>query len=349
MTRTACTVLAGILLAFLLSPALAGACNYPTLGLNKGEAGPGDLIVYTITDAQAGAEYTVTIAGREIVRGTSRGADGHSGTFQMPDLGSSQRVSVELVVTHSGAEEPGHETGPWRDSESLDFRSPSTDTAAPSDGAGPDGSPPPTAAGARAELPAGAATPSPQDLRTPQGSAPASTRARADHTPAAPRTASRHRAADAPRAVASAPVGTAPRSDPAPATRRARRHEIRAASPETATQPDASPAAATERPVAPGTAPAALPVAPVAATGPSALVIAGLVLLVGILMQACGVLTRPRGRPVVASHTAPDPPEPVAAADVEAELQEMLTAAASERALEAAERAPEAPEPSTTC
>jgi len=347
MTRTACTVLAGLLLAFLLAPPLAGACNYPTLGLNKGEAGPGDLIVYTITDAQAGSEYTVTIAGQEIVRGTSRGADGHSGTFQMPDLGSNQRVSVELVVTHSGAEEPGHETGPWRDSEHLDFALPPTGTAAPSDSAAPDGSQPPSAAGARAELPANVARPSAQDVRTPQGAAPASTRARADHTPAARRTASRQRATAAPRAVASAPLSTAPRSDPAPARRPARRHEIRARRAATATQPDAGPAAATERPVAPATASAVLPVR-VAARGPSTLVLVGLALMVGILLQACGVLTRRRGRPVTASHTAPDPIAAVAAADLEAELQQILADAARERAVEpVAERAPETPEPST--
>ena len=347
--RTGCIVAAGVLLGFVAAPPLAGACNYPTLGLSTSSAGPGEIVPYTIVNAQPGAAYTLTMAGRIVASGTSSAADGHSGAFEMPALGSSQRVSVELVATHAGSDGPGHETGPWRDSESLDFAMPATADApatqpAPAPATQPDAAPQDVSS-QPAPQPAQATSPAAASQHSAGGqnsrARPATTPARSGTTQTAERGTARSRASSAPtrtvvaspvsaRAVGAATVGTSttkPRlSRPAAGGRRGQAiGTVRGARPLPAP---------VERPLAGAQADGAA--SPGAGGPPGEILLAGIALMLGILAQAGCVWARLRSiEPGSPAHVAPPQAavsEHGALDDIEAELQQILAEAADHAA-----------------
>ena len=349
-SRFGSTVLAGALLALLLAPSLAGACNEPKIGLAKAAAGSGDTVRYTITNAAKGATYTLSVEGHDLGGGTSTSVDGHSGSFTMPDLGSPRRVSVELVVTHpdEAAESEPTESGPARhvtspepDYESIDFTVPTPATAqAPAAAAAPRDSSP-AQASEQAAPSATASAPAPAGGARVADPRPASTeRARAGSgaTQAATRSTSGARGTVAAPPTVAAPVNAArPAPVAAPAGARVtpavtRGTTARAA----ATVPAATiPPAAIERPLSP---------APFAVAGTAGgadahpLLLAAIALALCLLAQIGCAWSRLRPRapalPVPLAATRALVLEDHAAPDVEAELQELIAEARAARDFE---------------
>ena len=79
---------------------VARACNEPYISASPSTAGPGDTIRWTIANVEPRASYTVRVAGRPAADGVA-GASAPSGTYVIPDLGSSPRtVFIEFTVVH---------------------------------------------------------------------------------------------------------------------------------------------------------------------------------------------------------------------------------------------------------
>ena len=63
-------------------------------------AGPGDPVSFSISGIQPGAHYSVTFEGRGVASGTNTSSNnGVSGSFSMPDLGSSPRTVYAYADT----------------------------------------------------------------------------------------------------------------------------------------------------------------------------------------------------------------------------------------------------------
>jgi hypothetical protein len=101
-------------------PPAASACNQPYISVTTASAEPGDVVYWSIGNADLGAAYDgLRIAGREVVPpGTVTEPKPH-GSFVMPDFGDRPiSVSVETVVSHD------HEGGPWHRSATIQYRPP---------------------------------------------------------------------------------------------------------------------------------------------------------------------------------------------------------------------------------
>jgi hypothetical protein len=110
----------------------ARACNLPKIAVSPPSAGPGEPVTWKIGDIEPRATYTVTVAGQSVAEGQT-GASPPSGSFSMPDLGSTPRsVFVEMEVRHTEAS-PTHEEGNngWRNSDTVIYQPPSPPPHAP--------------------------------------------------------------------------------------------------------------------------------------------------------------------------------------------------------------------------
>ena len=104
-------VVGGVLITCLGATETAQACNEPYITASPSSAGPGDTITWTIANVEPRAAYTVRVAGR-LAADDVAGASAPTGTYQIPDLGSSPReISVEMTVTHAEPS-PSHPDGP---------------------------------------------------------------------------------------------------------------------------------------------------------------------------------------------------------------------------------------------
>jgi hypothetical protein len=291
----------------------ASACNEPSLALGKTNAAPGENVPYSIANADEGAQFTLSVAGRQVASGTA-GPD-FSSSFTMPDLGSSQTAHAELVVSHEGTQ--------WFSSKALAFEAPPAQPqpSAPPDSTGADRSQAPAAPGAVAGPKApSAGGPVAPPSRSPAGQ-PERTRlsddaAQGAHPP--------HRSAPArasePRADAVVASPTAAEASAAVKTQRAGRRGAAAAS-----------RGATVRPPVP--ARQAVPVhawgstAPGAHGGltPSVALALGLLFLAGLAGGGFGFARVRTRRP--APWVPPSVAAEVRARDllIEAELQEIIT------------------------
>lgn len=96
----------------------AHACNEPGLGGLPPTVGPGSPnpgpVPFSIANTDPGATYTLQVAGRTVASGTDLDGGGVAGTFTMPDLGSDQAVAVEAFVSHEGSS--------WPSSKAIQFR-----------------------------------------------------------------------------------------------------------------------------------------------------------------------------------------------------------------------------------
>lgn len=116
------------------APEAARACNLPKITASPATAGPGEPVTWKIGDIEAGATYTVTVAGRGVASGEADGPP-PTGSFSMPDLGSTPRsVSVEMEVRHTDASAT-HEGGnnAWWNSADVTYRPPPAPPQATSD------------------------------------------------------------------------------------------------------------------------------------------------------------------------------------------------------------------------
>src|SRR5690242_7704173 len=96
----------GLLVASLFVLAFVGsasACDTAHLALPP-SAGPGDTVSFSISSIEPGATYTLQIAGVEVSGTNDTPYNGVSGTFTMPDLGSSVLTVTGLAHTHHAAD-----------------------------------------------------------------------------------------------------------------------------------------------------------------------------------------------------------------------------------------------------
>jgi hypothetical protein len=126
-TRLRIAVATAAVLSMLAgAPDAAHACNLPMITVSPDTAGPGEPVTWKIGDIEAGAAYTVTVAGQVVADGEAS-ASPPSGTFSMPNLGSTPRsVSVEMEVRHteaSATREGGNNA--WWNSADVTYRPPS--------------------------------------------------------------------------------------------------------------------------------------------------------------------------------------------------------------------------------
>ena len=190
-----------------LMPAVAQACNDPTVMVLPHVAGPGDTMHYTITNLTPGAKYELSIYGElgvetRVVPPTEATSNSASGTFTMPDLGDrSVGVSIGGPIQHWDIESPtGDDTLDRYDS--VTYR-----VQAPSSGGTPE--PQPARGTPPGSIPADNAPGAGDRAGQPLGKAPA---------PRVPRSLRATRP-DGPRAQTAAPVEIPmPVAAPAPAT-----------------------------------------------------------------------------------------------------------------------------------
>ena len=106
--------------ALAAGPGVGRACNNPYLSLSQAGAQPGDVVHWTLANAEAGAEYgDVKIAGRTVQSGSTVTETKPQGSFVMPDLGQrTMRVEVSTVVSHD------EEGGPWLANTIIEYRPP---------------------------------------------------------------------------------------------------------------------------------------------------------------------------------------------------------------------------------
>lgn len=104
-------VVGSVLVTCLGATETARACNEPYITASPSSAGPGDTIAWTLGNVEPRASYTVQVAGRTAADDVA-GASAPTGTYQIPDLGSSPRdIYVEMSVRHEEPS-PSHPEGP---------------------------------------------------------------------------------------------------------------------------------------------------------------------------------------------------------------------------------------------
>jgi hypothetical protein len=81
----------------------ASACNLAHLTLPP-SAGPGDTVSFSISSIEPGATYDLRIAGVEVSGTNDTPYNGVSGTFTMPDLGSTSLTVTGFAHTHHAAD-----------------------------------------------------------------------------------------------------------------------------------------------------------------------------------------------------------------------------------------------------
>src|SRR5436305_3729575 len=109
-------VVAAIMAALLTYAASAAACDEPTIGLSRAQAGPGDIVPFSFTGTDDDATYTVSVGGQVVSSGASSGPT-VSGTFVMPNLGANtMRVNVEGFVS-----DPTESADGWPSSAAIQY------------------------------------------------------------------------------------------------------------------------------------------------------------------------------------------------------------------------------------
>ena len=82
----------------LMFASLASACNDPAIGVSASQVGPGSIVPFSFTGTDSSATWKVSVGGEVVASGPASGPT-VSGTFVMPDLGSTaMRVNVEGFV-----------------------------------------------------------------------------------------------------------------------------------------------------------------------------------------------------------------------------------------------------------